>query len=158
MDLMVVKTVRPSSSGDEVMVVLQTASGDRYLGFVVPLNEANRLARVLGMSGCRCAPIYELLLALATAVDTHVERAVLDACPEGIGASLVFRRDGQELPFDCHPADAVALAVRSRVPVYATAAALALACPAEPYAPQGDEATARWLESVRPSDFGGPLA
>jgi bifunctional DNase/RNase len=158
MDLMVIKTLRPSASGDEVKVVLQTASGDRYLGFVVPLNEANRLARVLGTGVSRCAPIYELLIALATAVDTRVERAVLDACPEGIGASLVFRRDGAELPFDCHPADAVALAVRSRAPVYATPAALALACPAESHAPQGDEATTRWLESVRPSDFGSPLA
>jgi hypothetical protein len=64
MDLMVVKTVRPSAAGDEVMVVLETASGDRYLGFRVPLDEANRLARVLGMSGCRCAPIFELLLDL----------------------------------------------------------------------------------------------
>ena len=67
------------------MVVLQTASGDRYLGFLAPLNEANRLARVLGMSGCRCAPIYGLLLDLATAVETRVERAVLDASPRAAG-------------------------------------------------------------------------
>jgi hypothetical protein len=99
MDLMVVKTVRPSARGEEVMVVLQTTSGDRYLGFLAPLNEANRLARVLGMSGCRCAPIYELLLGLASAADTPLERAVLDA----------------------------ALSVRSRAPLYATPAALALA-------------------------------
>lgn len=158
MVLMVVKTVRPSSTGEEVMVVLQTASGDRYLGFLAPLNEANRLARVLGMSGCRCAPIYELLLDLATAVETPVERAVLDACPEGIVATLVFRRDGTELTLECHPADAVAVAVRTRAPVYATPAALALACPAAAHAQQGDDATTRWLESVRPSDFGSPSA
>lgn len=158
MDLMVVKTVRPTSTGEEVMVVLQTASGDRYLGFVVPLNEANRLARVLGMSGCRCAPVYELLLALATAVDINVERAVLDACSDGIGACLVFRHPGRELTFHCHPADAVALAVRSRAPVYATPAALALACPAEAHPHDADDAAARWLASVRPSDFGGPQA
>ncbi len=36
MDLMVVKTVRPSSTGEDVMVVLQTATGDRDLGFLSP--------------------------------------------------------------------------------------------------------------------------
>ena len=156
MDLMVVKTVRPTATGEDVMVVLQTASGDRYLGFLVPLNEANRLARVLGMSGCRCAPIYELLLDLATAVDAHVERAVLDGCPEGIGATLVFRREGGSVTLECHAADAVAVAVRTRAPVYATPAALALSCPA--HVQPGDDATARWLESVRPSDFESPSA
>jgi bifunctional DNase/RNase len=154
MDLMVVKAVRRSASGDEVMVVLQTASGDRYLGFLVPPNEASRLARVLGMGGCPCAPIFELLLGLAHAVGTPVRRAVLDGCPEGIGATLVFRRDGGDLTLPCHPADALALAVRARAPVYATAAALALSCPAPPG--PVDEATARWLDAVRPSDFGGP--
>jgi bifunctional DNase/RNase len=150
-----VKTVRRSASGDEVMVVLQTASGDRYLGFLVPLNEANRLARVLGMSGCRCAPIYELLLGLSMAVDTPVRHAVLDGCSEGIGATLVFRRAGEDLTIECHPADALAIAVRTRVPVYATAAALAMACPARP---NPEDATTRWLESVRPSDFERPPA
>jgi bifunctional DNase/RNase len=158
MDLMVVKTVRPSSTGDEVMVVLQTSAGDRYLGFLAPLNEANRLARVLGMSGCRCAPIYELLLDLATASQVDVRGAVLDACPEGIGATLVFRREGTEMAIECHPADAVAMAVRTGTPIHATAAAIALSCPADAHPDQPDEATARWLAAVRPSDFERPLA
>jgi hypothetical protein len=158
MDLMVVKTVRPSSTGEDVMVVLQTASGDRYLGFLAPLNEANRLARVLGMSGCRCAPIYELLLDLATAVGVDVRRAVLDACPEGIGATLVFRREETEMAIECHPADAVAVAVRTGAPIHATAAAIALACPAGANPEPPDEATARWLAAVRPSDFDTPPA
>jgi bifunctional DNase/RNase len=154
MELMVVKTVRPSAAGDEAMVVLETASGDRCLGFLVPLNEANRLARVLGLSGCRCAPIFELLLDLATAVDARVERAVLDACPEGIGATLVFRRAEGDLGLECHPADAVAVAVRARAPIHATAAALALSCPTP--APTAEDATAHWLQSVRPCDFERP--
>ena len=156
MDLMVVKAIRQNPKGEAAMVVLQTASGDRYLGFVAPLNEANRLARVLGMSGCRCAPIYELLLSLAPAVDVRVERAILDGCPEGIGASLVFRREAGDVTVDCHPADALAIAVRTRAPVYATPAALALSCPA--HGRSADDSTARWLDAVRPSDFESPPA
>ena len=138
------------------MVVLETASDERYLGFRVPLDEANRLARVLGMSGCRCAPIFELLLDLATALDARVARAVLDACPRGIGATLVFRRAEGDLALACHPADAVAVAVLTRAPIHATPAALALSCPA-PAGP-AEDATAHWLRSVRPSDFESPPA
>jgi bifunctional DNase/RNase len=150
---MTIKHMKPGPNGDDAILVLQTAAGDRYLGFFVPMNEAHRLARVLGMAGCRCSPIYDLLLALGSAVATLIERAVLDATPEGIGATLVFQRHDSDIRIECHPADAVALAVRVRAPIYATQAAMMHACPA-PEHPDIAADASRWLATVRPEDFG----
>ena len=46
----------------------------------------------------------------------------------------------------CYPPDALALVLRTGVPIYATAAALS---PAQP-----DVAVSDWLEHVKPDDFG----
>jgi bifunctional DNase/RNase len=159
-------TRKPDS--DDATLILRDAAGDRGLGFVIPMNEANRLARVLGLGSCRCAPVYELLLDLARHGGLVLERAVLDGDAEGICAAVVVRRDGEPVEVSCHPADAVALAVRSSSPIYATAAAMAHACPLvdgcrrspevaaadSPASGAGDPDVARWLDGVRPEDFG----
>jgi bifunctional DNase/RNase len=54
------------------------------------------------------------------------------------------------------PADAVALALRTRAPIYATAAALAQARPLARHSAaqtHEQETLARWLEGLRPTDF-----
>jgi len=51
----------------------------------------------------------------------------------------------------CHPADALALALRARVPILASDAALAHACPADQELPA--HTVRRWLDGVRPADF-----
>ena len=57
----------------------------------------------------------------------------------------MFRRDGTELTLACHPADAVAVAVRTRAPVYATLAACRHALPHSEAA-----ATARLFADLAP--------
>jgi bifunctional DNase/RNase len=159
MTLMTVTGLLPDPKGDDAVLVLQTLPGDRILGLLVPMSEATRLARVLGPAACGCSPIYDLLVALSEAVKVSVSRAVLDLSPGGIGARLIFALNGTETPFDCHPADAVALAVRMGAAIYATSEALDRACPASAHGHvAADEATADWLERVRPADFGSPPA
>ena len=54
-----------------------------------------------------------------------VVRAFLEGDERGISAGLVLERGGAELLMPCHPADAVALAVRARAPIVAEDNALA---------------------------------
>lgn len=56
----------------------------------------------------------------------------------------MIERDGLELLIPCHPADAVALAVRAGKPIMAQDSALAHAL----------DAVQAWLDRVRPADFG----
>lgn len=148
-----VKGLLRGPDSENMVLVLETAGGDRVLGLVVPMSEATRLGRVLGRGACRCSPIYDLLTALAVSAHVEVGRAVLESTEGGIGAELVFVGDGPERRFECHPADAVGLAIRSGAPIFITRAALAQACPTETLREPDPGATA-WLERVRPSDFG----
>src|SRR5262245_4500982 len=152
---MTVRGLVPRSEGDNALLMLQTLGGDRILGLLVPTSEATRLARVLGPGGCRCSPIYDLLLELSETVRASVARAVLDASEGGIGARIVFSWNGAETRFDCHPIDAVGLAVRTGAPIYATTGALSHTCPSGAHGrPAGEQSIARWLARVRPDDFG----
>jgi bifunctional DNase/RNase len=151
----------------EATLMLQDVTGCLGLAFVIPMNEANRLARVLGYAGCRCAPVYELLHELAGHGGLSVTRTVLDGDDQGICAALVIERDGAPIEVSCHPADAIALAVRADAPIYAAAGAMDHACrvdhqPAEEPAAAPAETDrfdiARWLRNVRPQDFGAAPA
>jgi bifunctional DNase/RNase len=150
---------------EEATLLLQDVTGCLGLAFVIPMNEANRLARVLGHAACTCAPVYELLLELAGHGGLSVSRTVLDGDDEGICATLIVERDGGAIEGSCHPADAIALAVRTQVPIYAAAGAMDHACRiGQPHtherpapAAEGDDVS-RWLEDVRPEDFGPAAA
>jgi bifunctional DNase/RNase len=138
------------------MVMLQVEGRDRWLAFYLPMNEANRLARCLGMTQCACTPIFDLAEQLIGHLRAAVVRAYLEGDERGISAGLVLERDGAELVLPCHPADALALAVRARVPIVAQDSALAHARSAGEK-PPGDEVT-DWLAQIRPSDFGDAAA
>jgi bifunctional DNase/RNase len=107
-----VKTVTHTPGAPSAVAVLETLTDDRTLALTIPLDEAHRLARALGLGPCRCAPIYDLVEELLTALDTTITRAVLEAQENGIGAALTLGVGTQTL--SCHPADALALALRSQ--------------------------------------------
>lgn len=148
------------------MVMLQVEGHDRWLAFYIPMNEANRLARCLGMTRCPCTPIFELAEQLIGRLRAEVRRAHLEGDERGISAGLVLERDGLEMVLPCHPADAVALAVRAGKPIMAHDSALAHARSAPLSSPSGAapetppaalDVVQAWLDQVRPADFGeGP--
>lgn len=135
------------------MVMLQAEGQDRWLAFYVPMNEANRLARCLGKTSCPCTPIFELTEQLIGRLGAVLVRAYLEGDDRGISAGILLERDGLEMPLPCHPADALALAVRARAPIVALDSALAHARSAG--APPSDRSVRSWLDSVRPEDFAG---
>jgi bifunctional DNase/RNase len=69
------------------------------------------------------------------------------------GRVLHVQWAGAELAVPCYPPDALALALRTGLPIYATGDALAHAqpLPAEPGMTSGD--VGAWLQRVKPDDF-----
>jgi bifunctional DNase/RNase len=86
------------------MVLLEDVDRSRWLSFYLPMNEANRLARVLGKTCCGAVPIFDLLGELAEAGGLELVRAEIDGDQQGVNASLVVRRAGHDLAMVCHPA------------------------------------------------------
>jgi bifunctional DNase/RNase len=130
-------------------LLLEDAGRSHWLSFYLPTDEANRLARVL--RGRPCVPVFDLLGQVATAAGLEVVRAEIDGDARGVSAALVLSRGERVFKFGCHPADALALALRVGAPILASDVALAHACPADPELQA--RAVRRWLDQLRPTDF-----
>lgn len=141
------------------MVVLEEVEQRFRFAFATDPHEARRLARTLGLARCSCNPVYDFVQAILDSFDAAIERVVLDDAGggRGISAAVHLRHAGGELILPCYPPDALALALRTGAPIYATEQVLAHAWPrgAPPAAgpPPGPGEVSRWVERVKPEDF-----
>ena len=138
---------------DKATVVLEDIDQRLELAFLIPVNEAYCLARVLGLARCPYVPVLEFIDGLLTYFNTHVLRVVLDGDNVEVSATIYLAENHAEVAFPCHLADALALATRTRVPIYATNDILHYARP-QPHGrgtshPDGTH----YPERGRPEDF-----
>jgi bifunctional DNase/RNase len=155
MTLMRIKGLTYDPNSHQAAVVLEDLTERLGLGFLVPMNEANRLARTIGLAPCACVPVLDLVESLLAHFEARVRCAVLDGSDRGISAMLEVSYEDGEAAFPCHPADALALAKRASAPIYVTDEALRHACPLDQFHRHEAEPAevAEWLERVRPEDF-----
>jgi bifunctional DNase/RNase len=144
---------------DRAVVVLEEVEQRFRFAFATDPHEARRLARAMGLARCSCNPVYDFVHALLEAFDARIERVVLDdaGAGEGVTATVHLRHAGGELSLPCYPPDALALALRTRAPIYATEQVLVHArprgAPRPAGPPPGPGEVSRWVERVRPEDF-----
>lgn len=156
MILMRILDVACSADHQKAIVVLEDVEQRFRLTFSTDPHEAHRLAREMGRARCACNPVCDFIESLLSTFQATVSRVVLDdAEGKGIGALIYLRRAEAELSLPCYPPDALALALRAKAPVYASAKALAhaerLSTPRT--LPPGPPEVRRWLERVTPEDF-----
>jgi bifunctional DNase/RNase len=151
MTVMQVREIRLCPAHRTAVVRLDDAERGLTMTFAADPHEASRLARVIERGARACHPTLDFVGALLASFEAGVVRIVLDDVQgEGIAGLVYVGWGGAELPVPCYPPDAIALALRTGVPIYATAAALAHAEPS-PRAEPGD--VSAWLDRVRPEDF-----
>ena len=63
----------------------------------------------------------------------------------------MLARGAMDVTFPCHPADAMAIALKAGAPILAADTALAHACPADQTLRA--ERVQRWIDGLRPADF-----
>ena len=105
---------------DKATVVLEDVNRRLELAGLIPMHEAYRLARVLGLARCTCVPVLELIDGLLAHCNARVLHAVLDGDEARVSATLYVGENDGEAVFPCHPVDALALAERTRAPIYVT--------------------------------------
>lgn len=157
MVLMRILNVGCSADHQRTIIVLEDVEHRRRLTFSANLHEAHRLAREMGRTGCPCNPVYDFLQSLLCACEATVSRVLLDDVgPNGVRAVVYLERAGEELALPCYPPDALALALREKIPIYATPRSLAHAEPppsASGTLPPRSTEVRQWLEQVKPEDF-----
>jgi bifunctional DNase/RNase len=114
----VVESIRVSLVTQHRVVILKEVNGERHLPIWIGAYEAEAIAMELqGVSAARPLP-YDLIKALIGDMGGAVDRIVVtDLSQDVFYARIVIQQNGRSVEIDSRPSDAIALAVRSRVPI-----------------------------------------
>lgn len=138
------------------IVILKTQEGESVLPIFVGLFEANAIAQQLDGSLSPRPMTHDLLGNLIEALKGRVDRVVItDLRDNTFFAIIHLERNGEKLAIDARPSDAMALALRVKVPIFVEDAVLERSS-ASGEEGQVDEAERlrRWLETVDPEELG----
>lgn len=125
MSEMVVESVRVHMLSSQHVVILKETGRDRYLPIWIGPWEANAIAMKLqGMTPDR--PLTHDLFSLTLQeLGVALRRIIVsELADETFRARLVLEQGDQVREIDARPSDAIALAVRARVPIFASDAVL----------------------------------
>ena len=114
----VVESIRVSLVTQHRVVILKELNGDRHLPIWIGAYEAEAIAMELqGVAAARPLP-YDLLKSAIVDLGGRVERIlVTDLNQDVFYARIVVQQNGRAVELDSRPSDAIALAVRARVPI-----------------------------------------
>jgi bifunctional DNase/RNase len=153
MTLMRIRDLTACPRHRRALVHLEDDEGARRLTFSAEAEDARRLARELARGPRACHPIFDFIQALLRSCHAAPVRVVLeDVDGRGIGALVYLRQGDVESSIACYPPDALTIALRTGVPIYATPEALGQVRVAPETSPRVPD-TAEWLARVRPQDF-----
>jgi bifunctional DNase/RNase len=127
-------------------VVLEDPDGMVRLHIRLRPVMAHWLAHELKECQCPAISMYRLIQELLIKFGGALRLAVIDASEDNtaLGLMIICRQNGEEIRQSCHPADAIAMAARTQVPLYATSRALKLG---------SWKNIQPWLETIKPQDF-----
>jgi len=114
----VVESIRVSLVTQHRVVILKEVDGERHLPIWIGSYEAEAIAMELqGVTASRPLP-YDLMRSIIDDLGGAVERiSVTDLADDVFYARIILRQNGREIEVDSRPSDAIAIAVRARVPI-----------------------------------------
>ncbi|RIK40268.1 MAG: bifunctional nuclease family protein [Chloroflexi bacterium] len=114
----VVESIRVSLVTQARVVILKEVAGDRHLPIWIGAFEAEAIAMELqGIPASRPLP-YDLLRSVIGELGGELRRIVVtDLTQDVFFARIVIDRAGIAVEIDSRPSDAIALAVRAKVPI-----------------------------------------
>ena len=138
------------------IVILKTQEGENLLPIFVGLFEANAIAQQLDGSLSPRPMTHDLLGNMIDALHARVDRVVITDLRDNTFFAIIYLdRNGERVEIDARPSDAMALALRVKVPIFVEDTVLARSS-ASGEEGQVDEAERlrRWLETVDPEELG----
>ena len=114
----VVESIRVSLVTQHRVVILKEVDGERHLPIWIGSYEAEAIAMELqGVTASRPLP-YDLMRSMIDDLGGVVQRiSVTDLTDDVFFARISLQQNGREIDVDSRPSDAIALAVRARVPI-----------------------------------------
>lgn len=124
---MVIDSIRVSLMNYQRVVILKQRDADRYLPIWIGSPEADAIAVKLQDVSVPRPLTHDLLGAVISTLGATVERVVVsDLSNDTFFAKLILSKGNGHghLEVDCRPSDAIAVAVRSKVPIFVEDAVL----------------------------------
>jgi bifunctional DNase/RNase len=147
--------VRVELPSNQPIVLLKEREGERYLPIWIGAMEATAIAFALQGIQTQRPMTHDLLKNVLEEVQITVERIVITELKEGTFYAVIqMARNGTRYEVSSRPSDAIALAVRVNVPIFAnedvlTEASIVIRDDEE----QEVEKFREFLEQVNPEDF-----
>ena len=138
------------------IVILRDKEGQRVLPIWVGLFEANAIAQQIENVSPARPMTHDLLRNVIQDLNASVQKIVVCDLQENTFYALIYLlRNGDTLAIDARPSDAIALALRTRAPIFVEDSVIEHAETAE-VSPDKNDTTRlqKWLESLDPDDLG----
>lgn len=117
---MTIESIRVSLMNYQRVVILKEKSAERYLPIWIGPNEADAIAVRLQEVNVARPLTHDLLRTVIDTLGARVTSIVVnDLANDTFFARIVLDVNGRTMEIDARPSDAIALAVRVRVPIYA---------------------------------------
>jgi bifunctional DNase/RNase len=138
------------------IVLLRDVDGDRVLPIWVGVSEANAIALQIENVTTPRPMTHDLLRNVITDLRGHVDRIVVTDLKENTFYALIYLRVGEEtVAVDSRPSDAIALALRTKAPIFVEETVLDSAKAMDIAPDKADsERLQKWLESLDADDLG----
>lgn len=138
------------------IVILRDADGQRALPIWVGIFEANAIALQIENVATPRPMTHDLLRNVIQDLKATVERIVVCDVHDNTSYALIYVvREGQTMAIDARPSDAIALALRTRAPIFVEETVIEHAKTVDFTAEKPDsERLHKWLESLDPEDLG----
>ena len=138
------------------IVLLRDKDGQRVLPIWVGMFEANAIALQIENVATPRPMTHDLLRNVIHDLRAEVEKVVVCDLQENTFYALIYLTLGQDsVAIDARPSDAIALALRTKAPIFVEERVIDNAKPLDIAADKGDsERLHKWLESLDPDDLG----
>ncbi len=138
------------------IVILRDKKGERVLPIWVGIFEANAIAMQIENVDTPRPMTHDLLRNVIADLKATVQRIVVSDLQENTFYALIYLAvNGETVAIDARPSDAIALALRTRAPIFVEDAVIDHAKTIDFAADRHDEDRLhKWLESLDPEDLG----
>jgi len=139
------------------IIILRDKAGDRVLPIWVGIFEANAIALQMENITTPRPMTHDLLRNVINDLKASVQKVVVSDLRENTFYALIYvTTDGDTMAIDARPSDAIALALRTRAPIFVEETVIDNAKTVDLSAEPSADADRlhKWLESLDPDDLG----
>lgn len=150
----VLEGIRIEIPSRKPLMLLKEEKGNRYLPIWIGLSEAYAIALELKGYKPPRPMTHDLMISLLSLLNTTIEKvSVNNLINNTFFAEITLMRKDEILKLSARPSDAIAIAIRAKVPIFASRKVLDIASINIETVDDEIKRFKKFLETVRPEDF-----